>query len=271
MRQAGILREYDPPPGVSVVALAYEYSAGAHVSEHAHGSDQLIYAIQGIMEVSSGQSVWMIPPQFALWIPSGAFHRIRMSGEVRMRTLYFRPGAVLRGFPVCSVLCVTPLLRELIVEAVRLRRLHTRNRQDCALRDLLISHLVSATSVPTVVTMPTEPRAKSVAQIIVDNPAESRPLSKLCAENGVSVRTVQRIFRREVGCDMDSWRRQVRLNRAVQLLVAGYSVKEVAFAVGYRQSSAFVAAFRRLFDSTPKAWTASLQSAPHASAGLIHR
>jgi AraC-like DNA-binding protein len=271
MRQPRILREYDPPPGVSVAALAYEYPAGAHVPDHAHGSDQLIYAIQGIMEVSSGQSVWMIPPQFALWIPCGTFHRIRMTGEVCMRTLYFRPRAVLRASPLCSVLCVTPLLRELIVEAVRLRRLQTRNRQDRALRDLLVSHLASATSVPTVVTTPTDSRAKSVAQIIVDNPAESRSLAKLCAQQRVSVRTVQRIFRREVGCDMDSWRRQVRLNRAVQLLVAGYSVKEVAFAVGFRQASAFVAAFRRLFGSTPKAWTASLKSAPQPSAGPIHR
>jgi AraC-like DNA-binding protein len=222
------------------------------------------------MEVSSGRSVWMIPPQFALWIPSGTFHQIRMNGVVRMRTLYFRPRAVLRGSPPeCSVLCVTQLLRELIVEAGRLGRLHRRYSYDCALRDLLIFQLSSATSIPTVVTMPTETRAQSVAQLIVHNPAESKPLAALCAEQGVSVRTVQRIFRREVGCDMDSWRRQVRLNRAVQLLVAGYSVKEVAFSVGFRQSSAFVGAFSRLFGSTPKAWTASLRSAPQVSAELI--
>jgi AraC-like DNA-binding protein len=213
----------------------------------------------------------MIPPQFALWIPSGTFHRIRMTGQVCMRTLYFRPRAVLRGSRECSVLCVTPLLRELIVEAVRLQRLHTQNHQDRALRDLLISHLASARSFPSVIAMPTEPRAQSVAQIIVQNPAESRPLASLCSKQGVSIRTVQRIFRREVGSDIDSWRRQVRLNRAVQLLVAGYSVKEVAFAVGFRQSSAFVGAFRRLFGSTPKAWTASLRSTPQSSAEPIHR
>jgi AraC-like DNA-binding protein/mannose-6-phosphate isomerase-like protein (cupin superfamily) len=262
MRQTEILREYDPRPGISVSALAYEYPADARVPDHAHGSDQLIYAIAGIMEVESGRSEWTIPPQFALWIPAKTVHRIRMIGEVRMRTLYFRSGAVPRRPVQCSVLYVPPLLRELIVEAVRLGRLRLRNRLECALRDLLSAHLVNATPAPIGLTMPSEPRALALARVIARNPADPESLARMCADAGVSIRTVQRIYRREVGTDIETWRRQVRLTRAVQLLVAGASVKEVAFAVGYRQSSAFVEAFRGLFGSTPKAWTSDLREGP---------
>jgi AraC-like DNA-binding protein len=46
--------------------------------------------------------------------------------------------------------------------------------------------------------------------------------------------------------------------KAVELLVAGHSVKEVAFSVGYQQSSAFVALFRTTFGTTPKAWISAL-------------
>jgi AraC-like DNA-binding protein len=35
-------------------------------------------------------------------------------------------------------------------------------------------------------------------------------------------------------------------------------VKQVAFATGYRQPSAFVAMFRRTFAATPKAWAVAL-------------
>src|SRR5271165_1946284 len=107
MRQDAVLRDYDPKRGVSVATLAYEYNAGFEVPEHAHGSDQLIYAISGVMEVSSGQSMWLIPPHFALWIPARTFHRIHMPGAVSMRTLYFRPGLVSRLSPGCAVLHVT--------------------------------------------------------------------------------------------------------------------------------------------------------------------
>lgn len=259
MRQPPLLLEYDPPRGASVAALAYEYPAEALVPDHAHGSDQLIYAIEGIMEVSSGRSLWTIPPQFALWIPARTVHHIRMVGKVGMRTLYFRSGVVPR-IPQCSILFVSPLLRELIVEAVRLGRLRLRNRLECALRDLLTAHLVNATAMPINLTMPSESRALAIAQAIARDPASTKTLARLCKEAGVSVRTVQRTFRKQVGIDLETWRRQVRLIRAIRLLVAGSSVKEVAFAIGYRQPSAFVQAFRTLFGATPKAWTAGLRT-----------
>jgi AraC-like DNA-binding protein len=266
MRHDAIIREYDPKPGVSVATLAYEYTSGFEVPEHAHGSDQLIYAVRGVMEVSSGQSTWVIPPHFALWIPGRTFHRIHMPGAVSMRTLYFRPGLVSGMSHGCAVLHVTPLLRELIIETVRIGKLCIRNRHERALRDLTILHLIHASSMPTFVTLPIDTRALSVARAVLRNPAQLKTLKALCDGAGVSVRTIQRAFQTDVGTDFDSWRRQVRLTKAVEMLVSGCSVKEVAFAVGYSQSSAFVETFRRTFGSTPRVWTASLK---HVRSGAL--
>jgi methylphosphotriester-DNA--protein-cysteine methyltransferase len=74
----------------------------------------------------------------------------------------------------------------------------------------------------------------------------------------VSVRTLERTFRRESGVDFESWRRQARVMRAIELLLAGRSVKEAAAAVGYRQAAAFVEMFRQAMGSTPKSWVRSL-------------
>jgi len=260
LRQAKVLTEYDPKRGVSVATLAYEYPSSYQVPEHAHGSDQLIYAISGLMEVSSDQSMWLIPPHFALWIPARTHHRIHMPGPVSMRTLYLRTGLAARLEPRCAVLHVTPLLRELIVEAVSIGQLRMRDRYECALRDLLIRQLQKASPVPTFVTLPREERALAVAQAILRNPAESKPMAVLCSEVGVSVRTIERAFRKDVGTNFESWRRQVRLTKAVELLVSGCSIKEVAYKVGYCQSSAFVEMFRRTFGTTPKVWILALET-----------
>jgi AraC-like DNA-binding protein/mannose-6-phosphate isomerase-like protein (cupin superfamily) len=260
MRQSGVVTEYDPKRGVSVAALAHEYPSKFQVPEHAHGSDQLIYAISGLMEVSSDQSVWLIPPHFALWIPAGTRHRIHMPGPVSMRTLYLRTGLSGRLEPRCAVLHVTPLLRELVVEAVRVGRLRMRDGCECALRDLLIAQLQKASPMPTFVTLPQEERAFAVAQAILRNPAESKKMTALCANAGVGVRTIERTFRKEVGTSFESWRRQVRLTRAVELLVSGSSIKEVACKVGYCHPSAFVEVFRQTFGTTPKAWISALKT-----------
>jgi AraC-like DNA-binding protein len=47
--------------------------------------------------------------------------------------------------------------------------------------------------------------------------------------------------------------------KAVELLVSGLSVKEVAFSIEYQEPSAFVALFRAAFASTPKAWISNLE------------
>lgn len=260
MRQKPFLTEYDPKPGISVATLAHDYPSSFDVPKHAHGSDQLIYAISGIMEVASEQSTWLIPPHFALWIPARTRHRIHMPGAVSMRTLYLRKNLMARRESHCAVLHVAPLLRELVLETVRAGRLRARNGYECALRDILIYQLRNASPMPTFVTLPREARALAVARVILRNPAQAERMNVLCAEAGASVRTIERAFLREVGTSFSSWRRQVRLTKAVQLLVAGHSIKEVAFRVGYGQPSALVEIFRRTFGKTPKAWISALEA-----------
>ena len=256
MRHA-LVTENDPERGVSISTHAHDYARGSRVPEHAHGSDQLIYASRGMMEVAVGGNLWVIPPHFGLWIPARTRHQIRMPENVAMRTLYLRRG--LTGLqPVCTVLHVGSLLRELIFETVRAGNLRIRNRIECALRDLLIAQLEIATPVPTGITFPKERRAAAIAQRILQNPGLHTSLASMCASAGVSVRTLERTFRREAGIDFKSWRRQVRLMKAIELLISGSSVKEVSSFVGYRQPTAFVALFKATFRITPKAWVSTL-------------
>jgi AraC-like DNA-binding protein/mannose-6-phosphate isomerase-like protein (cupin superfamily) len=262
MRQApqyGLVTEYDPKPGVTISTLAYEYPPGFNVPEHSHGSDQVVYAIRGVMEIACGQSFWLIPPRFAIWIPARATHNIRMPGAVSMRTLYLRRGLAPRLPDACRVLNVTPLLRELIVEAVRIGQLLWRNPLHCALRDLIVSELQSAAPVPSFVTLPGDPRARLVAHAVMGDLSSCVSFQALCEQAGASPRTIERIFRREVGLSFEFWRRQFRLMKAIELLAGGCPVKEVAFEIGYRRPSAFVEVFRRTLGTTPKAWAASLQ------------
>jgi AraC-like DNA-binding protein len=260
MRHTAILREFDPGPGVAISTLSYDYPAGFRVPLHAHGSAQLIYAIRGVMEVSSGNKVWVIPPQFAIWIPARTFHSIDMPRAVSMRTLYIGPRRVPIG--ECTVIHVGSLLRELILETVRLERLRTRDREESALAELIAIQLPRARAVPACIRLPSERRALAVASMVIDDPGRQNPLARLCEAAGLSARTLQRLFQRELGCDFDAWRRQVRLIKAMEMLAAGSSVKETAYDVGYNQPSAFIEAFRRVFGKTPKAWKALIEDRP---------
>jgi AraC-like DNA-binding protein len=246
-------QEYDPKPGVSISTLAYDYPPDYRVPEHAHGAAQLIYATRGVMEVTASETCWLIPPHFGVWIPARARHRIRMTGAVSMRTLYLRRSAA-RGLPeICMALQISPLFRELIVETVRLGNLRIRNPLHGALRDLLVWQLRNAAPVPTSVTLPKDERALAVAQAFLAAPGGAG-LEALCSRAGISLRTIERVFQRELGISFELWRRQARLMKAVELLSTGRAVKQVAFDVGYRQPAAFIEMFRQTLGMTPKIW-----------------
>jgi AraC-like DNA-binding protein/quercetin dioxygenase-like cupin family protein len=251
----------EPGRGVTVSSLAYEYPAGCLVPPHAHLSDQLIYATRGVMEVMVKQNYWLIPPQFALWIPAGTRHRIRMPTAVSMRTLYLRLGTALKMPSHCAVLQVALLLREVIVEIVRLQRLRIRVSLHEALKTVLVANLYSANRIHTSLALPLDRRAAAVARATMEDFAARRPFKELCQNAGASARTIQRIFLREVGSSFETWRRQARLMKAIELLVAGYSVKETAGRVGYQQTGAFVVMFRATFGMPPKEWLASFAPA----------
>ena len=175
-----------------------------------------------------------------------------------MRTLYLKRGLVPGAPEVCTVIHVSPLFRELVVEAVRIGHLRMKNRLHCALRDLIVSQLQNASPVPMFVALPQDSRALGVAQAFIANQADTPSLDAMCRRVGVSVRTIQRTFSREVGTTFEFWRRQMRLMKGIELLVEGCSVKVVAAEVGYRQPSAFVELFRQTLGMTPKAWASAL-------------
>lgn len=262
MRRPGrvLTRQFDPPRGVSIATLAYDYRPDFRIKTHAHGSDQLLFAPRGAMEVTAGRQRWLIPPQFAFWIPARTEHSLRMCGAVSMRTLYLRPGLAAPVPGACSVIQVSPLLRELIVEAVATGQLRASNAHHRTLQQLLVRQIAKASPMSMSVTMPADRRALAVADASMAGFRGCPPLPSLCRKAGVSVRTVERAFQRDVGLTFELWRRQARLLKAIELLAGGASVKEVSFEVGYESASTFVEMFRKTMGTTPRAWATMLES-----------
>ena len=254
MRRSRPIR-IEPGPGDSVTTLAWEYGPDYDVPQHSHKTDQLIYAIRGVMEVFAGQTSWLIPPHFAIWIPARVEHRIHMRGAVSMRTLYMRVGR--SGKTECAVLQVSPLLRELILETVRIGSLKYRNPLHCAIRKLVVDAIAKSAPGGMSVTLPADPRAGKVAQAMIGQPSRDRTVAAICAEAGASVRTIERIFLRQVGVSIETWRRQMRLMTAIGRLVEGVPVKQIAHDLGYRHPTPFIEMFRRTMGVTPGAWLAA--------------
>ncbi|WP_280213805.1 helix-turn-helix domain-containing protein [Nocardia cyriacigeorgica] len=100
-------------------------------------------------------------------------------------------------------------------------------------------------------TPPRDPRAAEVATALLGDPADARTLDEFAADVATSARTLARAFNAETGMTFGQWRTQIRLAASLPLLADGLPVSRIAGRVGYRTTSAYVAAFRRVVGVPP--------------------
>ncbi|MGA2697890.1 MAG: helix-turn-helix transcriptional regulator [Terriglobales bacterium] len=238
----------------SVVTLSRDYRAGRTIPMHFHDRDQLVYASRGVMTVHTGNEVWVVPTHRAVWIPLGIPHKITMSGDVAMRTLYFEARLVHNLPQECCVVNVTPLLRELILHACVMGALKKTNQKHLNVVRLVIDQLRGIELVPLRLRHPSDVRAGRVAQALLANPSDQRPLMKVCRSVGTSKRTIERLFLNELGMTLGKWRQQLRLMHAMHFLAEGAKVTHAALEAGYSTPSAFISMFRKTLGTTPTAY-----------------
>jgi len=249
-RQNGI---FDPrrQTGTAISTLTYTYMSGHKVPRHFHEEDQLLYGISGVMAVTTEDGMWIVPPNRAVWVPANTSHSIVMWGALTMKTLYIKPKLVKRLGRQCCVLNISPLMSELLLEACRLHHLDRKIPAHGRLVGMILDKLEESPTVPLRVLMPSDARALKLAMLLLDDPADRRPLSVLCRSCGASKRTMERLFQEETGLTFGRWRQQMSLAHAIQLLAEGCKVTSVALETGYSSASAFIAMFKKVLGTTP--------------------
>jgi len=203
------------------------------------------------MRVRAAGKLWIVPPARAVWVPAGAEHEIHGLGDFAMRTLYF-PTEMTAELPCeCEALDVTPLLRELVLEAVEQCPIDAEDAAGMRLAQVVVDRIAEARTLPLQLPLPTDPRALRLVERLQADPAGEAELPELARDAGASARTIQRLFLAETGLAFSHWRQRLRLLHAAAALGGGMSVTEAGLAAGYAGTSAFIAAFRRHFGVTP--------------------
>jgi AraC-like DNA-binding protein len=228
--------------------------SGTQFDRHTHAEHQLAWASSGVLVIDTDFCSWVLPPSRALWLPAGLPHVARSSGAAVMRSLYFSSAGCPIDWSEPTAVAATPLLAELIDRLAAAQLPDTfRRRTEAVVFDLL--EPVAVANLRT--TIPTDPRALSVAQQLLADPADTRSLEQWGKSVGAGNRTLARAFLAETGVPFGRWRTTIRMAAALPMLAAGEPQSRVARSVGYESPSAFVAAFRRETGSTPGAYFAN--------------
>ncbi|MCZ1075351.1 AraC family transcriptional regulator [Rhodococcus sp. A5(2022)] len=245
----------------AVLAIGTDYPHGRILAPHRHRRAQVLYGVGGVMDVTTRHGTWIVPPQRAVLIPPDTEHAVTMWG-VSTQSLYIEPAAA-PWFPTsCTVVDVSPLLRELLAAATELPIDHAVRGRDATLMTLMLYEIARSTSLPLELPVPADPALRTQCEMFLRNP-NIRTAPRWWAQAlDVSERTVHRMFRHEMSMSVSQWQRRACVLYAIRRLVAGDSVSTVAVDLGYATPSAFSTMFHRVTGSAP----ASFRSGRHTPA-----
>lgn len=249
------LAEVDSVPR-DVLPIGTDYSPGHQLDWHRHRRAQFLYGATGVMVVETADGTWAVPEEQAVLIPSGTRHRVRMLG-VSTGSLYIEPDAVPWWPRACTVVEVTPLLRELLLAAVEFPADYDLAGRAGALTTLLLHEIAALSPLPMHVGLPSAPGLADLCREYLAEPDVRLTNGDWARRLALSERALTRHFHRELGISPAAWRARARLVAAVPLL-PDHTITAVAARLGYATAASFTAAFSRTFGIAPS--TLSKQS-----------
>ncbi|MCA3243434.1 MAG: helix-turn-helix transcriptional regulator [Rubrivivax sp.] len=245
--------DFDPdtaPRQTMVLSVPYKPGIG---DWHAHRRAQLIHASEGVVTVQTKSGHWVVPPQRAVWMPPGERHCVSSRRGYQLTTVYIGRSAGLPTRP--AVVAVSALLDELLKAAALAGGKYPRQGPAARLMRVLLDQLPTELLTHEIPSLhlpePRDARLRRMMAPVLADPACPTGLAELAAAAGLSMRSASRMFLMETGLTPGDWRTQRRLLSALEALIQGESVTQVALAVGYQDTSSFIAVFRRAFGVTP--------------------
>lgn len=247
-RYAGFLQTQARP----VVAMAACYPSRSTSTRHSHQRGQFILQTVGVTSMTTEHGNFVIPPGHGLWIPPGEVHQSRAWGDVEVQTIYVRPDTADALPRACRLIRASRLLEALMDEVVHLPVAYDEAQRDGCVVDLLLQEIGRMPEVQLHVPMPRDERLARICACVLRDNSSDFTLDEWADREGLSRRTLTRLFRRETGHSFSAWRQRVRLLEALARLSTGEPVTSVALDVGYDSPSAFTAMFKRELGEAPR-------------------
>lgn len=216
-----------------------------------HREDELIWSTAGVARVRAGDSVWTVPAQRAVWVPSGVPHTIETSADSLFYSTFLEPGIAAQLPRRAMIVELIPAVRELLLLNAEVDMpTETRLR----LQRLVIELLRPSPGAQVDLQLPETPRVLFVAEQILESPADADTTADWAERIGMPARELSRAFVAETGLSLTQWRIRARVRASLVPLASGQTVAATARGLGYANPSTFIEQFRDVVGSTPAAY-----------------
>jgi AraC-like DNA-binding protein len=247
----------DSLPQAAVALMLEPGQNDTEVPVHRHRKGQLVVAYRGGIVCTVPDGVWMVPPQFGVWIPAEIEHSNRVTANARVCFLLVERG--IAALPdQCCTLMLSPLILELIAYLSEQDQAYPADSPVARLVGVLLEQLQQAPCEQLYLPLPKNLHLQAIAKALAEHPADRSTMAGWARRSAMSERSLARLIKQETGLTFGTWRRQWQIIVALQSLAEGVSVQRTAEALGYESVSSFIGMFRKTLGSPPARYMRSV-------------
>lgn len=223
------------------------------MSMHAHTTGQIAVCIRGHVSIQLQTGIIAIPVSCAAWVPPGVMHRgkIAQNAESIFLMIHMNRGHF-RNLPnEPTRLMLNQMTFEMIRYFASVRPGTIGRRHYESLAYVILQQIKLARPLPpTFAPIPNNPLLRELAELYGPKGLQVTN-AQFCEAANMTEARLRRIVYEETGLTLKQWRVHLTLLAALPRIMNHEPIESVAHSLGYLTSSAFISAFRRVFDMTP--------------------
>lgn len=222
---------------------------------HSHKKGQLVYVESGFQYITVDEKIYLLPQNHAAWIPPNAVHKTNSHSEkIKLMIMFSDLESDDAFYQSISVFSVPPVLKEMIKYAEKWSKAQNENKNETLFLQALFNELPQfvAQSLKLHITLPEDKRLAKAINHLHSHYMEDLKIEDLSEIALVSLRTLERIFKKETGLTLSKYQQMLRIIKSLELLSSHeLTISEIAYAVGYKSLQAYTKSFQTVMQYRP--------------------
>ncbi len=225
---------------------------------HSHKRAQLAYVEEGFQYLHIDKKIILLPQNHAAWIPSNLLHKTTTEAtSIRLMTLFFDVEEQDAFYDNTCIFTVPVVLKEMLKYAAKWSKKQEYSIEEEAFLLAIFRELPNFVkhSLTLSIPVPEDSRLTVVCHYINKHFCEDINIIELAEAANLSLRTLERIFKKETGITVLKYIQLVKIIKSIEYLGTGeYTISEVAHKVGYKSLQAYSTSFYMLIKERPTAF-----------------
>ncbi|PQA93178.1 AraC family transcriptional regulator [Chryseobacterium shigense] len=222
---------------------------------HTHKKGQLVYVESGFQYITVDGKIYLLPQNHAAWIPPGFMHKTNSHSEkIKLMIMFADTNPNISFHHEINVFSVPPVLKEMIKYAERWSKNTSKDQDEMLFLQALFNELPRFVehSLKLHISLPKDKRLSEPMEYLHKHYQEDIRIEDLSDIVLLSLRTLERIFKKETGMTLSKYQQILRIIKSLELLSSGdLTISETAYKVGYRSVQAFTRSFQSVMQTKP--------------------